>query len=363
MPDLNSQERTDLINRIIANEPLPASYRDRLFEKVVATKSGGGRQKISFIVPVFNEQHSIAPFLKQIGSTLNTLETKVESEIVFVNDGSTDATELAIRTASRPDNVTIRLVSLSRNFGKDAALAAGLAHAVGDAVIPIDVDLQDDPSVIPEMIEKWEQGAKIVNAKRIDRSSDDVLKRSLASAFYKTFNLLADRPMPENVGDFRLIDREVVVILNEMSERTRFNKALFSWVGFETAEVVYARHPRHNGTTRWSLWKLWNFSLDGIFAASTVPLRIWSYAGMLVALCTALYVIFLFLNVLITGVDVPGYASTVVLIAFFGALNLLSVGLLGEYIGRIYREVQGRPLYIVRSTWQNSEPRLSDQGG
>ena len=362
MPNLNSQERTDIIARIMANDPLPASYRDRLFGSVAVSSPDVDRLKISFIVPVFNEQQAIAPFLEQIGSTLGVLSEKVESEILFVNDGSSDATELAIRTARAPSNtVNIRLVTLSRNFGKDAALAAGLAHAEGDAVIPIDVDLQDDPSVIPEMVEKWQQGAKIVNAKRVDRSSDDVLKRGLANAFYKTFNLLADRPMPENVGDFRLIDREVVTVLNEMSERTRFNKALFSWVGFETAEVTYTRQPRHNGETSWSLWKLWNFSLDGIVAASTVPLRIWSYAGMLVAFCTALYVIYLFLRVLIAGVDVPGYASTVILVAFFGALNLVSIGLLGEYIGRIYREVQGRPLYIVHSVWQKDERRSRDR--
>ncbi len=306
------------------------------------------RSLISVVVPVFNEQDSITPFMARIAEVFDQLSDRIKYEIIFVNDGSTDATEVAIQTLTEKPS-PVRLVNLSRNFGKDAALCAGLAFASGDAVIPLDVDLQDQPDVIPEMIAKWQAGAKVVNARRIDRSQDGWLKRLSARGFYTAFNVLADQPIPHDVGDFRLLDRQVVDILLTLGERARFNKALFSWVGFDPAEVTFVRSARSTGQTAWTYWRLWNFALDGIFTSSTKPLRVWSYLGTLLSMLAFLYAAFIFAQAIITGTETPGYASTVILILIFGGINLLAIGIIGEYVGRIYTEVRQRPLYIVRS--------------
>lgn len=303
---------------------------------------------LSLVVPVFDEQDSIAEFIQRINTALDPLAPSVDYQIVFVNDGSRDATEFAIHSAMRKDS-RIALVNLSRNFGKDSALCAGLIHASGDAVIPIDVDLQDPPEAIPEMVQKWRSGAKVVNARRADRSKDSRVKSFSASAFYKIFNVLAEYPIPDNVGDFRLLDRQVVDVVCKLGERARFNKSLFSWVGFETAEVTFERPERAAGSSSWSYWKLWNFALDGIFSSSTMPLRIWSYIGTILSLASFFYAAFILFRTLLLGADTPGYASTVILILLFGGVNLLAIGIIGEYIGRIYTEVRERPLYIVRS--------------
>lgn len=307
---------------------------------------------LSIVVPVFNEQNAIRPFLEKMYTVLSALSESVE--YVFVDDGSSDATVQEIRNHIAGD-AQIKLLVLSRNFGKDAALAAGLAHANGRAAIPIDVDLQDDPDVIPEMVEKWREGAQVVNARRVDRAHDSRFKRRSARMYYKIFNAMSDHPIPPDVGDFRLIDRQVIDVLNTMSEKARFNKDLFSWVGFESAEVTFDRQPRKSGETKWSFWRLWNFGLDGLFGASTVPLRLWSYLGFCLALASFLYAGFVVIRTVMFGVDTPGYASTIVIILFFGGLNMLSVGILGEYVGRIYREVRDRPLYIVQRTYQFDE--------
>lgn len=306
------------------------------------------RVKLSLVVPVLNEQAAVPRFVARLREVLGPLSPEIRYEILFVNDGSTDATEFVVRSLMQGDPA-IRLVNLSRNFGKDAALCAGLEHAAGDAVIPIDVDLQDPPEVIPEMVAKWQRGAKVVNARREDRPHDSRIKRLTAGAFYRTFNALADTPIPSNVGDFRLLDRQVVEILRSLGERTRFNKALFSWVGFETDEVSFQRPPRSLGETSWNYWKLWNFALDGIFTSSTRPLRVWSYAGVAMAGLGFLYAAFIFALTILGFGRTPGYASTVILISVFGGLQLLAIGIVGEYVGRIFTEVRARPLYIVRS--------------
>ncbi len=306
------------------------------------------RAQISLVVPVFNEQDSIRSFIERIAGVLSPIKKHTEYEIVFVNDGSADATEFAIRSMML-DNPRLRLVNLSRNFGKEAALSAGLEHASGDAVIPMDVDLQDPPELIPDMIEKWRRGAKVVNARRLARRNDTWLKRRTAGAFYRTFNMLADHPIPSNVGDFRLMDRQVVDVVCELGERERFNKALFNWVGFETEEVTYERPARSAGESSWSYWKLWNFALDGIFSSSTTPLRMWTYIGGTISVASFLYAAFILLHTLILGIETPGYASTVILLLGFGGLNLFALGIIGEYVGRIYTEVRERPLYVVRS--------------
>tara|TARA_R110002110_G_scaffold140041_2_gene326989 strand:- start:645 stop:1640 length:996 start_codon:yes stop_codon:yes gene_type:complete len=305
---------------------------------------------VTLIVPVYNEQNAIGPFLDAMTPILNQLVPAIAGEILFVNDGSRDGTEFAIRSFMEA-NPAIRLVNLSRNFGKEAALCAGLEHARGDAVIPVDVDLQDEPNIIPEMVEKWQQGAQIVNARRNDRSSDSWAKRTTARAFYRAFNALADYPIPSDVGDFRLLDRQVVDVLRTMGERVRLNKALFSWVGFKTDEVTFVRQARTQGRTTMNYWRLWGMALDGIIGSTTKPLRIWTYLGTGLGLLSLLYAMYIFFSTLLFGIDVPGYASLILLILTFGGLNLFAIGILGEYIGRILTEVRERPMFVVRSTY------------
>jgi glycosyltransferase involved in cell wall biosynthesis len=308
---------------------------------------------ISIIVPVFNEEDTIAYFLERAIPALNAACDAVKAdsdfEIVFVDDGSTDKSADQIINAAS-ENRKIKLISLSRNFGKDAALAAGLAHAAGDAIIPIDVDLQDPPELIPVMVQKWLGGAYVVNAFRASRSSDGILKRFTAKAFYCLYNAVTAYRIPHDVGDFRLIDREVVDILLQLPERTRFMKGLIPWVGFPTDCVDYVRAPRAAGQTKWRYWQLWNFALDGLTSATTAPLRIWTYIGTLVSISAFFYALYLIVRVTLYGIDTPGYASLMVVVLFLGGLNMLALGILGEYIGRISIEAKARPLYVIRST-------------
>ncbi|MFQ1700813.1 glycosyltransferase family 2 protein [Loktanella agnita] len=320
--------------------------------------TSGSRKVVTLIVPVFNEESAVTPFLKRVDSVLADLSDRIQFEICFVNDGSTDATEMVIADLAR-ETPSIRLVNLSRNFGKEAALSAGLDLTDADAVIPIDVDLQDPPELIPQMISLWLGGAHVVNARRARRDQDSWAKRVSAGLYYRVFNFLAEHPIPTNVGDFRLLDREVVMVLRRLGERSRFNKALFSWVGFTTAEVTHERTAREEGETCWSYWKLWKLGLDGIFSSSTIPLRIWTYIGVLMSFISLFYSVFIAARTFIFGVDVPGYASTVILILTFGGLNLFALGIIGEYVGRIYLEVRQRPLYVVRSA-RASEGDLTD---
>jgi glycosyltransferase involved in cell wall biosynthesis len=304
--------------------------------------------RITLIIPVLNEEDSIGLFLDRATEVIRANADLATFDFLFVNDGSTDATERVILAAAKGRD-DISLINLSRNFGKEAALIAGLSHSSGDAVIPLDVDLQDPPEVITEMIAKWQAGARIVNAKRAKRDGDSWLKARSAAAFYRLFNALSEQPIPRDVGDFRLMDREVVRVITQLGERSRCNKSLFSWVGFETAEVTYLRPARAVGTSRWNYWKLTKLALDAIFSSSTVPLRIWTYVGVGMGLLSLAYSLLLLVRTMIFGIDVPGYASTVILILVFGGLNMFALGIIGEYVGRIYTEVRQRPLYIVRS--------------
>lgn len=307
------------------------------------------RCSVTLIVPVYNEEASIQPFIEKLSSAISGFGQAVRFEILFVNDGSSDATEhLILSVAARRGDVS--LINLSRNFGKEAALFAGLCHADGEAVIPLDVDLQDPPEVIIDMVARWRAGAKVVNACRTRRDRDSWVKRLTATAFYRVFNALAEYPIPRDVGDFRLFDREVVQVICQLGERSRFNKALFSWVGFDAVEVSYDRPARATGESHWSFWELWKLGLDGIFASSTVPLRIWTYIGTMLAFASLIYSGVILAKTLMFGVDVPGYASTLILILFFGGMNMFALGIIGEYVGRIYKEVRQRPIYIIRST-------------
>lgn len=308
--------------------------------------------QLSIVVPVYNEQDSIGAFMAAIQApldrALSSIGPDAKAEVLFVDDGSSDRTGDILAALAKLDS-SVRHVRLSRNFGKEAAIAAGLRFARGMAVVPMDVDLQDPPDLLPELVSEWRKGARVVNARRVDRSSDDRFKRWSANAFYRVLNAIAERPIPENVGDFRLIDRSAVDVVNSLGESARFNKGLFAWVGFKVATVDYVRQPRQAGDTKWRLRRLWGLALDGITASTTAPLRIWSYVGGATAFAAFAYAAFLVVHTIVTGIDTPGYASMMVSILLIGGLQLLSIGILGEYVGRIAKEVRNRPLYVVES--------------
>jgi glycosyltransferase involved in cell wall biosynthesis len=240
------------------------------------------------------------------------------------------------------------VIDLTRNFGKEVALSAGLDHASGDAVIPIDADLQDPPELIPELLRCWKDGADVVNATRRSRDGEGWLKKTTAGMFYYVLEKMTRIPIPRNTGDFRLISRPALQTLQRMPERSRFMKCMFAWVGFRQATVLFDRTPRHVGATKWSYWRLWNLALEGITSFSSLPLRVWSYLGLVVAVFAFLYMMFLMVRTLIFGIDVPGYASLMVVVLFIGGIQLIGLGVLGEYLARIFEEVKARPLYVVR---------------
>lgn len=308
------------------------------------------RPLVSLIVPVLNEQDAVIPFVQAIDGMVQSqwpvLEDRPRLEIIFVDDGSTDATAAVLRGLCAGDK-RVKLVQLSRNFGKEAALSAGLKASRGDAVVPMDVDLQDPPELLRPMIDRWRSGVQVVNARRCDRGSDTMFKRSSAQLFYKAINSLADHPIAEDVGDFRLFDRAAVDALNQMTEHSRFNKGLFSWIGFRTETLDYVRPQRAVGDTKWKFSKLLALAIDGIVASTTFPLRIWTILGSVISLLAFGYAGFLVIRTVLFGVDTPGYASLMAAVLMLGGLNLLSLGLMGEYIGRIAKQVRGRPLYIV----------------
>lgn len=301
--------------------------------------------KISLVVPVFNEEETIGIFYKTVREYEALKDYAVE--IVFINDGSSDATESIINALSVADPLVMAL-SLTRNFGKEPALFAGLDCASGDAIIPIDVDLQDPVEVIPQLIEKWRDGADIVLAKRSDRSNDSRMKRKTAEWFYKLHNMISTPHIEENVGDFRLMSREVVDNIKRMPERNLFMKGILSWVGGKTDVVLYTRAERCAGKSKFNGWKLWNLALEGITSFSTFPLRIWTYIGLAVALLSFTYGAGMVLDTLIWGNPVRGYSSLIVSILFLGGVQLIGIGVLGEYIGRIYIETKKRPRYILK---------------
>ncbi len=304
-------------------------------------------RKLSLVVPVLNEELAVPIFIEHLRPILETIvDMGMCTEIVFVDDGSSDSTVAAILDAPLP-LADVRVVKLSRNFRKDNALTAGLAHTTGDAVVPIDVDLQDPPELILRMIEAWTGGAKIVNARRTSWINDGPVKRATSHAFYAVFEKISDYRIDANVGDFRLLDRQVVDLLNQMPERVRFMKGLFSWIGFNPVTLEYERPIREAGQTKWNFWKLWNFALDGITGSSTLPLRAWTYLGLALAFISVVYAMFLVLRTMIWGIDVPGYASLMVVTLLLGSFNLVALGILGEYIGRTNIEVRGRPVYVV----------------
>lgn len=301
-------------------------------------------QLLSIIVPMYNEAAVIEYLFTALEKTL--LSVDMDYEIVCVDDGSKDKTrELLISASLR--NPKIKAVFFSRNFGKEAAMTAALDYATGDAVIPIDADLQDPPELIVEMVQKWREGFDVVYAKRVSRESDTALKRNSAGWFYRLFNAVSEFKIPENVGDYRLMSRRVVEAIKLLPEKDRFMKGLFCWPGFSNTTVEFERQSRLEGETKFNYWKLWNFALNGITSFSSLPIRMGVYLGLIVSGIAFVFGTYIVIKTLITGVDTPGYASLMVVMLFIGGIQLFFMGLMGEYIGRIYKEVKNRPIYLV----------------
>lgn len=301
---------------------------------------------ISLVIPVFNEQEAIPHFMEAVST-----DSKLQGfslELVFVNDGSSDRTAEVLHFHAEQDERLV-VINFSRNFGKEPALLAGIAHATGDAVIPLDVDLQDPIEVIPELINKWQEGNDVVLAKRRSRHADTFLKKWTAEKFYRFFNLMTNTRIEQNVGDFRLMSRRVVDEIKNLPEKNLFMKGLLSWVGFKTAVVEYDRPERVHGTTKFNFWKLWNLAIEGFTSFSTMPLRCWTYIGVFIAGFSLFYAVWTILDKLIWGNPVPGYPSLMTAILFLGGVQLIGIGVLGEYIGRIYTESKNRPRYIIAS--------------
>ena len=312
---------------------------------------------LSIVAPAYNEERNLAEFLAAIVPVLEGIGEPFE--IVFVNDGSRDGT-LGMLAAAASQDSRIKVVGLARNFGKDIALSAGLAHASGQAVIPIDCDLQHPVELIPDLVAKWREGFDMVLGVRNKRDEEGFLRRSASRAYYRIMGKMTSVEIPPNAGDFRLIDRKIVDVINKMPERHRFMKGIFAWPGFKVASVEFQANVRANETrSSWSFFKLWRFALDGLFSFSTAPLKIWTYIGLLCAAACFIYLVVTLVQKLFFGIDVPGYASLLILLLFFNALSLISNGIQGEYIARIFEEVKGRPLYVVGKKWGFDETAVT----
>lgn len=302
---------------------------------------------VSILVPMYNESSVLPLFFAAMDQALDL--SLADFEFICVDDGCKDDT-LDKLTCAADRDPRVKIVSFSRNFGKEAAMSSALDYASGDAVIPIDVDLQDPPELINDLIRSWMSGYDVVYAKRASRDTDSLMKRRTAGLFYRVFNAVSDTPIPENVGDYRLMSRRVVEVIRNLPERDRFMKGLFSWPGFKTATIEFNRQTRAEGLSKFNYWKLWNFAISGITSFSTVPIRVGTYLGLIISLASFGYAVFVVVKTLVLGVDVPGYSSLIVIILFLGGVQLVVIGLLGEYIGRIYKEVKGRPIYVVDRT-------------
>jgi len=303
-------------------------------------------QTLSLVVPMFNEEDVIPSFFQEILMVMRQLT--LDWEIICVNDGSRDRTLELLRAWNQQDS-RIKVINLSRNFGKERALTAAIDYASGDALIPIDADLQDPPEIIPQMVELWKQGYDVVNAVRAKRKSDSLAKRVTAGWFYRVLDIVSDVPIPSDTGDFRLLSRRAYTALRSLRETRRFMKGLFSWVGYPTVEIKYERKSRAAGTSKFNYWKLWNFAIEGIASFSTAPLKVSTYLGLTSALVSLFYAVYIVIDTILYGNPVSGYPSLMTAILFLGGVQLIFIGVIGEYIGRIHDEVKLRPIYIVES--------------
>lgn len=301
--------------------------------------------KLSVIIPVHNESANLAPLCARLLPVLNRITSLWE--VIFIDDGSQDDTLGRVKALSH-DEPRIGAVSFSRNFGKEIAIAAGLDHARGDAVVIMDADLQHPPEMIETFVERWKEGNLMVYGQRSDRSDETRVKRGFAHLFYRLFARFGEISLPEGAGDFRLIDRKGVEVLRSLGEKARFSKGLYAWIGFKTIGVPFVVEDRLHGASKWSFRKLFRFAFDGIAAFSTVPLRVWTYIGFLISFLSIATAIYFLIRTLLFGTDLPGFPSLIVSVMFFSGIQLMSLGIVGEYVGRIFAEVKRRPLYVVQ---------------
>lgn len=304
---------------------------------------------LSIVVPVYNEEPVLTDFHRRLTAILDTLSHEIDAEIVYVNDGSRDATMSLLTEIHRTDK-RVAVVDLSRNFGKEVAMTAGLDHTSGDAVIIIDADLQDPPELIPDMLQAWRAGSDVVLMRRASRANESWLKKATAHTFYRLIGRIGSIDIPADVGDFRLISRRAVNALLKFPERTRFMKGIYAWIGFPSVEITYQRDGRFAGQTKWNYWHLWNFALEGITSFSVVPLKVSSYVGLVTAFLAFIYGVFVIGKTLLFGDTVRGYPTLLVVISFGFGLQLMVLGIIGEYLARMFIEVKGRPLYIVQGS-------------
>lgn len=323
----------------VASSPTSLSIHPSL-----SPRSSGARPSISVVAPAYNEQEVIAEFCRRVSDVLKS--TGAEYEIVLVNDGSRDST-LRLMHGIQAMDPRVCVVDLSRNFGKEIALTAGLEHTSGDVVVVLDADLQDPPELIPEMLKVWLEGYDVVYGVRSHRDGETWFKKASAKYFYQIIRSVSRVDIPKDTGDFRLMSRRAVVELSRLREEHRFMKGLFAWIGFPSKPIYYRRDARLAGETKWNYWNLWNFAIEGLTSFSVAPLKIATYFGLGVAAISLMYAVFVIWKALVFGDSVKGYPSLMAVVLFLGGVQLISVGVLGEYIGRIFNEVKRRPLYLV----------------
>lgn len=323
--------------------PRPLAPDDYIADPPPARRAPSLR-RLSIVVPLLNEERTVPLLAARLTAALEALGNPFE--VIVVDDGSTDGTMAALRRLNATDP-RFKAVSLSRNFGKEIAVAAGLKHTSGEAVVIMDGDLQHPPEMIGRFVELWDDGYDVIYGQRTDRSRNSAMEKLSARLFYRVFQVLSGTALPDGAGDFRLLDRRVVDVFNRLDERSRFNKGLFAWVGFKSIGIPFEVAARAHGTTRWPFRRLLHFAVDGIASFSTLPLKVWSYVGVLVSGFALLYAAVFLVKTLIWGADVPGFPSLFISVLFLGGIQLISLGVMGAYIGRIYEEVKGRPLFIV----------------
>jgi glycosyltransferase involved in cell wall biosynthesis len=314
------------------------------------------KELLSIVVPAYNEMEVLPEFHRRLVAVLDTID--MAAEIIYVNDGSRDRT-LEVLSDIRRRDPRVAIVDLSRNFGKEVALTAGLDHACGDAITVIDADLQDPPELIIDLIKEWRNGHDAVYAQRTERAGESFIKKATAFLFYRLMQRVGRVQIPQDTGDFRLISRRALDALLQLREQHRFMKGLFAWIGYPHKAVHYTRDSRHAGQTKWNYWGLWNFALEGITSFTTAPLKVATYVGLVTALIAFAYGSFMIVKTLVYGNPVAGYPSLIVVVLFLGGVQLTAIGILGEYVGRIFNETKRRPLYFVN---QYHEPSGKDQG-
>ncbi|MBI1391127.1 MAG: glycosyltransferase [Alphaproteobacteria bacterium] len=334
----------DWLTERIVEETSAANERPRAAGASVTPRAQARPTLLSVVCPCYNEEAALSAFELAVRTELSRLGQPFE--IVFVNDGSRDAT-LSVMRALRAAHGRIAIVDLSRNFGKEVATTAGLDHAKGDAAVVMDADLQDPPKIIGELIAGWREGYDVVYAKRMAREGDSWLKKATAGAFYAIMRNVGEAPIPENVGDFRLLSRKAIDAVCAIRERHRFMKGVFAWVGFPSKEVPYFREPRSVGSTKWNYWKLWNLSIEGVTSSTLAPLKLSTYFGFSTALAAFVLGVFYAAKTIILGDPVAGFPTLIVVILFMGGVQLMVLGVMGEYVGRIFNETKRRPLYFV----------------